>query len=90
MSAEQIVSLFQFDHYPIRHEAGGPDAPWNLVPRFLMEHRVKTSKIDMPEIAKIRRITKAEEEFRKRLLTPRDEREPKKSKWPKRPMRRER
>jgi hypothetical protein len=86
MSAEQINSLFQWDHFPIRHEAGGPTEPWNLVPRFIPEHRIKTSKIDIPQIAKIRRITKAEEEFRQRLLTPRPDREPRKSKWPKRPI----
>lgn len=87
MTATQIVSLFQFDHYPIRHEAGGPAEPWNLVPRLIAVHRIKTKK-DAGEIAKIRRITPAQEEFRARMLTPRDEREPKKSKWPKRSMRR--
>lgn len=87
MSAEQINSLFQWDHYPIRVEAGGPTEPWNLVPRFILAHRIKTAKFDVPEIAKIRRITKAEEEFRQRLLVPPPDREPRKSRWPKRPMR---
>jgi len=86
MSSTQIVSLFQFDHYPIRHEAGGPDEAWNLVPRLIVPHREKTKK-DVGEIAKIKRISKAEEEFRRRLLTPREDREPKRSKWPKRSMR---
>lgn len=88
MSAEQINSLFQWDHYPIRHEAGGPSEPWNLVPRFIPVHRIKTATVDQPEIAKIKRISKAEEEFRQRMLTPPPDREPRKSKWPKRPMRR--
>lgn len=87
MTAEQIISLFQWDHYPFRHEAGGPAEAWNLVPRFIREHREKTAKIDAPEIAKIKRISPAEEEFRQRLLTPRQDRQPKRSKWPKRPMR---
>lgn len=86
MSAQQIISLFQFDHYPIRHEAGGPDEPWNIVPRFIPEHRRKTAKIDVPEIAKIKRISKSEREFRERLLIPRADRPMMKSKWPKRPM----
>jgi hypothetical protein len=86
MSAAQIISLFEFDHWPIRHEAGGPDEPWNLFPRFIHEHRIKTAKIDVPEAAKIKRISKTEEEFRQRLLTPRQDRTPKRSKWPKRPM----
>lgn len=68
MSADQIISLFQFDHYPIRHEAGGPDEPWNLVPRMIVPHRIKTAKIDIPEAAKIKRIVPAEEEFRRRML----------------------
>jgi hypothetical protein len=85
MSAEQIVSLFQFDHYPIRHEAGGPAEPWNLVPRFIPAHRDKTKK-DVGEIAKIRRVSREHEEFVNRLLTPRDQRKPRKSKWPKRKM----
>lgn len=88
MSATQINSLFHFDHYPIRHEAGGPAEPWNLVPRFIPAHRIKTAKIDIPEIAKIRRVTKQQEEFAARMLKPRDQRPPKRSKWPKRPMRR--
>lgn len=87
MSADQIISLFQFDHYPIRAEAGGPTEPWNLDPRLIPEHRIKTAKKDAPEIAKIRRVTAAEEDFRRRLLTPRDQREPRRSRWPKRKMR---
>ena len=87
LSAEQINSLFQFDHYPIRHEAGGPAEPWNLVPRLIPDHRIKTAKFDVPQVAKARRISKAQEEFRARLLTPRDERQAKPSKWPKRKLR---
>ncbi|KRQ99236.1 hypothetical protein [Bradyrhizobium valentinum] len=88
MSADQIISLFQFDHYPIRVEAGGPTEPWNLDPRLILEHRIKTAKKDMPEIAKIRHVTDAEAEFRARLLAKdRGERRPK-GRWPSRPMRR--
>lgn len=56
MSAEQILSLFQWDHYPIRHEDGGLDEPWNLTPLFIMSHREKTAKVDAPEAAKGRHI----------------------------------
>lgn len=59
MSADQIISLFQFDHYPIRKADGGPDAPWNLVPRFILAHREKTAKKDAPEMAKDRSIAAA-------------------------------
>jgi hypothetical protein len=84
MTAAQIISLFQFDHYPIRAEAGGPALPWNLVPRLIRAHRRKTAKRDLPEIAKIRSVTAAEAEFRARLLA-KDRGEPRrKSRWPKR------
>src|SRR5689334_19306018 len=69
MTSDQMFSLFQFDHDPIRAEAGGPALPWNLVPRLIRAHRRKTAKVDVPEIAKIKRVAKAEEEFRRRLLT---------------------
>ena len=67
MTASQIVSLFQFDHYPIRHVDGGPDEPWNLVPRFIKGHRVKTATVDRPEIAKTRRIDTKWKEFTARM-----------------------
>lgn len=96
MSADQINCLFQWDHYPIRHEAGGPAEPWNLVPRFIPVHRIKTAKIDMPEVAKIKRISREQEQFRQRLLAKGcGEPEPARKacrfgprKWPKRKMRR--
>jgi hypothetical protein len=56
MSDEQIISLFQWDHYPIPHAHGGPDAAWNLEPRLISEHRTKTAKIDRPMMAKVDRI----------------------------------
>lgn len=94
MNANQIISLFHFDHYPIRHEAGGPDEAWNLQPRLIAEHRVKTAKVDVPEIAKIKRISKKQAEFRARMLAkafaedfPNTWGKPKK-RWPKRPFRR--
>ena len=90
MTAHQIVSLWVWDHYPLRFEAGGPDEPWNLQPRLITEHRERTAKVDIPQIAKTKRISKDHEEFRRRLLTPRDEREPKQSRWGKRPFQKRR
>ncbi len=81
MSATQINSLFQFDHYPIRHEAGGPSEAWNLVPRMIREHRVKTAKIDVPQAAKIKRISREQEAFRQRLLAKDRGEEKPKSRW---------
>jgi hypothetical protein len=58
MTADQICSLFQWDHWPIPVAHDGPDEPWNLEPRFIGEHRKKTAKIDVPAIAKVRRISR--------------------------------
>jgi hypothetical protein len=87
MTSAQIISLFEFDHYPIRAEAGGPALPWNLVPRLIRAHRRKTAKIDIPEIAHIGRVQEAEAKFRARLLA-KDKGEPApRSRWPKRTFR---
>jgi acetyl-CoA acetyltransferase len=56
MSAEQCISLFQFDHWPHRKCDGGSDHFSNLRPMFIGEHRKKTATVDLPAIAKDRRI----------------------------------
>lgn len=85
MTADQVLSLVQWDHYPIRHVDGGPDEHWNLTPVSICEHREKTAKIDQPAIAKSRRLSKDQEAFRARMLKPSSERkaDKPKSKWPK-------
>lgn len=60
MSAAQIVSLFEFDHWPIRRIDGGTNHPDNLMPRFIAAHGVKTATIDVPQIAKRKRIVEKE------------------------------
>lgn len=83
LSEDQILSLVAWDHDPIPHAHDGPDTHDNLTPRLIAEHRVKTATIDVPAIAKTSRISKAETEFRARLLAPRSERQEKKSNFPK-------
>jgi hypothetical protein len=85
MTADQIISLFQFDHYPIRHADGGPDEPWNLPPRLIKAHREKTAKVDQPGLAKQRRIEGKWREFTRAAAKGRKPPRPK-SKWPKRKM----
>jgi hypothetical protein len=68
LTAEQIISRFEFNHYPVPHAFDGPAEPWNLDPTPKAEHREITAKIDVPRIAKAKRVGKAEEEFRRRLL----------------------
>lgn len=67
MTADEVVSLFNFDH-GIYEAIGGPTAHWNLTPRFIAEHRRKTAKIDRPAIAKSDRLSAAEQAFRAKLL----------------------
>lgn len=89
MTDDQVISLVQFNHilYHADHKhEPWVDDHWNLEAMTIMAHRERTAKIDIPQIAKTRRITKSEAEFRERLLTPRDQREPKKSRWGKRPF----
>ena len=67
MTAEELCSLFEFDH-AIYECIGGPTKHWNLTPRFIAEHRQKTNKIDKPAIAKSKRLVEDQEAFRQRLL----------------------
>jgi hypothetical protein len=60
MTEADVLSLFEWDHYPIRYIDGGPLAHWNLEPRLIMEHREKTAKVDAPQIAKNRSISDSE------------------------------
>lgn len=83
MTDDQVISLVQFHHIEY-YATGGSDEHWNLEPLTIKGHKTRTAKIDVPQIAKTRRITAEHEEFRRRLATPRDEREPKRSRWGKR------
>jgi hypothetical protein len=66
MTASQIRALVQFDHV-IHHAIGGKVVHHNLTMRTIRDHREKTAKIDIPQIAKTKRLTAKQEEFRKRL-----------------------
>jgi hypothetical protein len=59
MTAEQIISKFHFNHHPIPHAYDGPDEPWNLDPEPAESHREITAKIDIPRIAKSKRVITA-------------------------------
>ncbi len=68
MTEAQILSLFQFDHYPTPVNQGGKDEHHNLVPRPILEHRKKTATIDVPMAAKAARLSAEQEEFRSKML----------------------
>lgn len=90
MTAAEIISRFHFDH-GVFSAHGGPEEPWNITPRPIAEHRAKTAKVDIPRIAKVKRLSKKESEFRSRLLAKdggEQPPEPKRKKaWPKRKFR---
>jgi hypothetical protein len=56
LTEEQVLSLVAWDHWPRRHADGGTSEFYNLMPRSIMAHREKTKTVDMPALAKSRRI----------------------------------
>lgn len=86
LTEDEIISRFDFHHHPIPKAHGGPDVHWNLEPMPRAEHREITAKIDVPRIAKGKRIQRANDEHVRRLLA-KDRGEPKaQSRWPKRKL----
>ena len=87
LTAKQIIRRFHFDHYPVPHAHGGSDHPSNLTPLPVIDHRTKTAKIDIPMIAKTKRVAAAHKDFVLRTLGPVKRRERTGSRWPKRKFR---
>jgi hypothetical protein len=86
MTEDQVLSLFQWHHCPFPVAAEGGDQFWNLMPVLIVRHRTITAEVDAKVNAKHRRITKQQEEFRRRLLAKdRGESRPH-SRWPKRKL----
>ena len=56
LSEDEILARFDFHHDPIPKAYDGPDVHWNLTPLPKDEHRRITSEIDIPRIAKSKRI----------------------------------
>lgn len=55
MTADQMISLYHFDHNIYASHDGG-DHFSNLTPMLIRDHREKTAKVDIPAIAKGKRI----------------------------------
>jgi len=72
LSEDQVLSLVHFDHDPIPHAEGGTGDHFNLVPLLIGGHRVKTATVDVPGIAKRKRVSEAEQQFRARMLAKSD------------------
>jgi hypothetical protein len=62
MTEDEILAAFHFDHYPVPHSQGGSDHHSNIMPVPTREHQVKTAKIDIPQIAKTKRLARAASE----------------------------
>lgn len=82
ISEDEVLARFDWHHSPIPKAHDGPDVHWNLTPVQKAEHRTITSKIDIPRIAKGKRIRRANDEHVNALLR-KDKGEPKQSsRWP--------
>jgi hypothetical protein len=83
VAASVVESFFEL-HHVVHHTAGGPALWWNLDPQLIAAHRERTAKIDIPAIAKIKRLSAEHEEHRRRMLAPTPERkEQKRLRWTK-------
>lgn len=68
MTVDDITGLFHFDHDAGFACHGADNHPTSITPRPVREHIEKTAKIDIPAIAKCRRISAEAEAFQSRLL----------------------
>ena len=66
MTADEIIEKFDFDH-GIHHAIDGEHVHWNYTARIRAAHRTKTNEIDIPQIAKTKRILKEQQAFRDRM-----------------------
>jgi hypothetical protein len=56
LNEDEILARFDWHHYPIPKAHDGPDVHWNLEPIARAKHREITAKVDIPAIAKSKRI----------------------------------
>jgi hypothetical protein len=68
MSAAQICSLYHFDHAAGYACDGADNHPTGLTALLIATHRTKTTTLDVPIIAKGKRLSAAHVEFRARML----------------------
>lgn len=60
MHEDQVISLIERDHWPVPVAEGGANHHSNVWARLIADHREKTRKVDVPAIAKGKRIRNAE------------------------------
>lgn len=69
LTEDEILSRFDWHHFPIPKAHGGPDAHWNLQPMQKDAHREVTAKEDIPRIAKGKRVDRAATQHRERMAS---------------------
>lgn len=67
MHEDQMISLVERDHWPVPVAEGGSGHFSNVWARLIGEHREKTRKVDVPGIAKRKRIARAEAAHQARM-----------------------
>lgn len=82
--AKTVIALFHTDHN-ILHALGGADRWWNLTPMLRQPHKEK-SRRDTSIVAKVRRVSKEHQEFRRNLLKSKRRKRKSKHKIPSRPF----
>lgn len=68
MHQDHVLSLVHWDHYPVPKALGGSDRFSNLRALLVATHRVITAKRDVPTIAKVKRLARANDDSVNRLL----------------------
>jgi hypothetical protein len=86
LTEDEVLSRFDFHHDPIPKAHDGPDVHWNLTPLPKAVHAIITATIDIPRIAKGKRIQRANDAAVNRLLAKDRGERPAPSRWPKRKM----
>lgn len=89
MTEDEVLAIFDWHHnVPKAHD--GPDTHWNIAPMEKAPHRKRTAEIDVPTIAKSKRIVKAHDAHQKIMAAKVTGIEPEPGRrarsWPSRPL----
>lgn len=86
LTEDQVLAIFDWHHDPIPKAHDGPDVHWNLTPIEKAPHRKRTAEIDVPMIAKGKRIQRKQAEHKSRLAGNPPQPTKQKRAWPSRPL----
>lgn len=66
-TAAQVVAAVDYHHWKLFHAQGGGLEPQNIEPMLRAEHKIETAKKTIPEIAKSKRVIKANAAHEKKM-----------------------